>query len=82
VIVPLDGGRVIDQDTLDQAALLAAWFSSARAELQVDVGYCFRKELRRAARGRPGAVFAPQQKTVRVRQDAERLAALLASEQD
>jgi predicted ribosome quality control (RQC) complex YloA/Tae2 family protein len=81
VVVPL-AGRPIDEETLVDAALLAAHHSNARGEPQVDVSYTLRKQVRKPPRTRPGLVTLSGAKTLRVRVDPERLARLLASRVD
>ena len=78
VIVPLSG-RAVDEETLVDAATLAAHHSNARAEPQVDVSYTLRKHVRKPPRTRPGTVTLAEAKTVRVRMEPERVARLLAS---
>lgn len=76
VIVPLDG-RPVDEETLLDAATLAAHHSNARGEAQVDVGYTLRKNVRKPPRSRPGLVTTSELKTLRVRVEPERLGRLL-----
>jgi predicted ribosome quality control (RQC) complex YloA/Tae2 family protein len=78
VIVPL-GGRPVDEETLVDAATLAAHHSNARDEPQVDVSYTLRKHVRKPPRTRPGLVTLAEAKTLRVRMEPERLSRLLAS---
>jgi predicted ribosome quality control (RQC) complex YloA/Tae2 family protein len=79
VIVPLDGGRPVDEQTLLDAATLAAHHSSAKGEAQVDVGYTLRKHVRKPPRARPGSVLTSGLKTIRIRLEPDRLARLLAT---
>jgi len=78
VIVVLDG-RPVDQQTLLDAATLAAHHSQARDERQVDVGYTLRKHVRKPPKARPGQVITSGLKTLRVRLEPDRLQRLLAS---
>jgi predicted ribosome quality control (RQC) complex YloA/Tae2 family protein len=78
VVVPL-AGRPVDEETLVDAATLAAHHSNARGEPQVDVSYTLRKHVRKPPRSRPGLVTLSEAKTLRVRMEPERLARLLAS---
>lgn len=82
VVVPLAMGRAIDEETLVDAATLAAYHSSARGESQVDIAYTLRKHVRKPPRVQPGAVTTSDAKTIRVRIEPERLARLLASRAD
>jgi predicted ribosome quality control (RQC) complex YloA/Tae2 family protein len=79
VVVPLQPGRAVDEETLADAATLAAHHSSARGEAQVDVAYCLRKHVRKPKGARPGTVTTAETKTLRVRLEAERLSRLLAT---
>lgn len=82
VIIPLEGGRTADPDTLVDAATLAAYHSSVRDEAQVDVGYALRKHLRKPKKAPAGAVLVSNQKTIRVRMEPARIARLLKSRVD
>lgn len=79
VIVRLPAGGSIDEQTLLDAATLAAHHSSARGEAQVDVGYTLRKHVRKPPRSKPGSVTTSSLKTIRVRLEPARLERLLAS---
>jgi predicted ribosome quality control (RQC) complex YloA/Tae2 family protein len=78
VVVPL-AGRPVDEETLVDAATLAAHHSNARTEPQVDVSYTLRKHVRKPPRARPGLVTLAEAKTLRVRMEPVRLQRLLAS---
>lgn len=78
VIVPL-AGRPVDEQTLLDAATLAAHHSNARDEAQVDVGYTLRKHVRKPPKAPPGTVLTSGLKTIRVRLEPERLRRLLAT---
>ena len=80
VVVP-EPGESPDQQTLLEAALLAAWFSSARDEEQTEVSWTRRKYVRKPRGGAPGAVLYTQEKTIRLRQDKARLELLLGREE-
>ncbi len=79
VVVPLAAGVSIDEQTLLDAATLAAHHSSARGEAQVDIGYTLRKHVRKPPKSRPGSVTTSGMKTIRVRVEADRLARLLST---
>ena len=79
VVVP-GVGEAPDARLLGDAALLAVHFSSARGSDGVEVSWTRCKHVRRAKGAAPGSVFISQEKTLRARLDAERLAALLRSE--
>jgi NFACT N-terminal and middle domains/NFACT protein RNA binding domain len=80
VVVP-DPGEAPAAETLLDAALLAAWFSSARGEEQCEVSWTRKKHVRKPRGGGPGAVLYTQEKTLRLRHDRARLEALLAREE-
>jgi len=79
VVVP-GAGDPPDPRTLGDAALLAAHFSSLRAETSADVMWTRCKYVRKPRGAAPGSVTVSQEKTLHVRLDGERLHALLASE--
>ena len=79
VVVP-GAGESPDSDTLGDAALLAAHFSSFRGADGVEVAWTRRKHVRKPKGAPPGSVMVTQEKTLRVRLDEARLAALLRSE--
>ncbi len=67
-VIVKTGGRPAGENTLRQAARLAAWYSAARGEAQVPVDIVPRRQVRRAAGGkaRPGMVTYVGEKTMRV----------------
>jgi predicted ribosome quality control (RQC) complex YloA/Tae2 family protein len=79
VVVP-GAGDAPDGRTLGDAALLAAHFSSARGEDRVEVAWTRCKYLRKRKGAAPGSVIVTQEKVLRVRLEADRLAALLRTE--
>ncbi len=79
VIVPLQNGRSVDEQTLLDAATLAAHHSHAREEGQVDITYTLRKNVRKPSKSPPGTVLTSNTKTIRVRLEPTRLARLLKS---
>ena len=80
VVVP-EPGEAPDSNTLVEAALLAAWFSSARGEEQADIAWTRRKYVRKPRGAGPGAVVYTQDKTLRLRHDQALLDGLLAREE-
>jgi predicted ribosome quality control (RQC) complex YloA/Tae2 family protein len=80
VIVPGVGADGPDGDTLLDAAMLAAHFSSGRGELVVDVAATRRKHVQKGKGQAAGAVRYSQERNVAVRADDARLTRLLASE--
>ena len=79
VVVP-GAGQSPDARTLGDAALLAAHFSSGRGEDGVEVAWTRCKYLRKPKGAAPGSVIVTQEKVLRVRLEADRLAALLRTE--
>jgi predicted ribosome quality control (RQC) complex YloA/Tae2 family protein len=79
VVVP-GAGESPDARTLGDAALLAAHFSSLRGEAGAEVAWTRCKYVRKPRGAAPGSVIISQEKTLRVRLDAERLALLLKTE--
>jgi predicted ribosome quality control (RQC) complex YloA/Tae2 family protein len=79
VIVP-GAGEAPDARVLGDAALLAVHFSSARGADGVEVAWTRCKYVRKPKGAAPGSVLISQEKTLRVRQEPERLSALLHSE--
>ncbi|HYG69601.1 MAG TPA: NFACT RNA binding domain-containing protein, partial [Anaeromyxobacteraceae bacterium] len=80
VVVRLDKGRGPDQDALLDAAHLAAHFSDARGEAQVDVAYTRAKYVRKPKGAAPGAVVYTQEKVLLLRVEAGRIERLLGEE--
>lgn len=80
VVVPLMKGHDAPADVLVDAAHLAAHFSNARGEALVEVTYAPRRYVRKPRGSPPGLVVVDREKTLMLRVDAARLAALLARE--
>lgn len=82
VVVPLPSSQTEpDARTLIDAALLALHFSSARDQELAEVAWTRRKHVRKPKGAKPGSVIVSQEKTLRLRREPERLAALLAGEE-
>ena len=75
------GGRPVDQDSLLDAAHLAAHFSDARGEPQVEVACTQAKHVRKPRGAAPGAVTYSQERMLHLRVEPERVARLLADEE-
>jgi len=76
------GGREADQEALLDAAHLAAHFSDARGEPQVEVA-CTRAKFVKKGRGAaPGAVTYSQERMLHLRLEPARVARLLATEEE
>lgn len=81
VVVRLDKARAPDQETLLDAAHLAAHFSDARGEPQVEVAYTRTKYVRKPKGAAPGAVTFSQEKVLLLRVEPQRVERLLADEE-
>jgi predicted ribosome quality control (RQC) complex YloA/Tae2 family protein len=73
-------GTPLDPRVHVEAALLAAHFSSERAEAVVDVQWCERRHLRKRKGAPEGLVELTQERVLAVRHDPDLLAELLATE--
>jgi predicted ribosome quality control (RQC) complex YloA/Tae2 family protein len=60
------GGRTVPEDVIRQAASLAAYYSSARGNPQVDVDATERRFVKRPPGARPGQVTYRNERTLRV----------------
>jgi NFACT N-terminal and middle domains/NFACT protein RNA binding domain len=80
VVVP-DPGEAPDERTLLEAAVLAAHFSSARGEDQVEVAWTRKKHVRKQKGAPPGAVTYAQERALRVRMTPTLVAAILSREE-
>lgn len=80
VVVPLERGRSCPSELLVDAAHLAAHFSGARGNERVEVSYVERRYVRKPRGSAVGAVQLDRERVILLACDAERLAALLASE--
>ncbi len=65
------GGRPVSEETIRQAAGLAAYYSKGQGEAAVDVLVVERRRVHRAPGGRPGMVLVDGERVVRVRPQAE-----------
>jgi len=80
VVARLEKGQGPDQETLLDAAHLAAHFSSSRGAPTVDVAWTRARHVRKARGAAPGAVTFSQDRTLLLRVEPARLARLLAAE--
>lgn len=80
VIVPLRREQSCPADVLVDAAHLAAHFSDARGEPNVEITTALRKHVRKPRGSAPGAVTVDREKVVSLRVEPARLARLLAAE--
>jgi predicted ribosome quality control (RQC) complex YloA/Tae2 family protein len=81
VVVRLDRGKAPDQETLLDAAHLAAHFSDARGEPVVEVAHTRVKHVRKPKGAAPGAVTYSQEKVLNLRLEPPRIERLLAEEE-
>jgi predicted ribosome quality control (RQC) complex YloA/Tae2 family protein len=81
VVVRVEKGKAPDGETLIDAAHLAAHFSDARGEGQVDVAWTRAKYVRKPKGAAPGAVTYTQDRTLLLRVEVPRVERLLASEE-
>jgi predicted ribosome quality control (RQC) complex YloA/Tae2 family protein len=81
VVVRLEKGRAPDQETLLDAAHLAAHFSDARGAPQAEVVSTRAKYVRKVKGAAPGAVTYSQEKVLFLRIEAGRVERLLAEEE-
>lgn len=82
VVVRVDRGKTPDQETLLDAAHLAAWFSDARGEPACDVVWTRAKYVRKPKGAAPGAVTYSQERTMLLRVEAGRTERILATEEE
>ena len=82
VVVRTEKGRAPDGETLLDAAHLAAWFSDARGEPQVEVVSTRAKHVRKVKGAAPGAVTYSQERTLLLRVEPGRVERLLAAEEE
>ncbi|MBQ8395489.1 MAG: DUF814 domain-containing protein [Oscillospiraceae bacterium] len=69
-------GTTPPEETIDEAALIAAYNSSARNSSLVPVDYTFAKFVKKPAGAKPGMVIFTNNKTLYVTPDAETVEAL------
>ena len=65
-VILCTGDREVDDDTIVEAAKLAAWFSQAREGANVPVDYTPVKNVKKPAGARPGMVIYSTCRTVNV----------------
>jgi predicted ribosome quality control (RQC) complex YloA/Tae2 family protein len=82
VVVRLPKGQGPDQETLLDAAHLAAHFSGSRQETAPEVIYTRAKYVRKPRGAAPGAVICSQERALLLRLEPARLERLLGSEEE
>ena len=65
-VVIVTGGKIPSENVIREAAAIAAYYSQARSEAQVDVTFTLRKNVRKPRNAPPGLVLVRQEQTVRV----------------
>ena len=75
-VILCTGGQAVDDDTIVEAAKLAAWYSQARESGNVPVDYTQVKNVKKPAGARPGMVIYNTCRTVNVTPDEELVKAL------
>jgi len=68
-VILCTGGALVDDDTIVEAAKLAAWYSQARESGNVPVDYTLVKHVKKPAGARPGMVIYQTYQTVNVTPD-------------
>ena len=68
-VILCTGGQPVDDDTIVEAAKLAAYYSRARESGNVPVDYTLVKNVKKPAGARPGMVVYPTYQTVNVTPD-------------
>ena len=68
-VILCTGGAAVDDDTIVEAAKIAAWYSQARESGNVPVDYTQVKHVKKPAGSRPGMVIYPTYNTVNVTPD-------------
>ena len=82
VVIQVTKGKVVSQRALEEAALLAAWFSKGRNDGVVTVQFTLRKHVRKPAGVAAGRVSVAAPRALDVRMDDARLARILATGPD
>jgi predicted ribosome quality control (RQC) complex YloA/Tae2 family protein len=77
VVVPLGRGEEPSPELLVDAALLAAHFSDARGDTDVEVTWTRRRYVQKPRGAPPGSVRLLREKTILLEVDPDRLARLL-----
>ena len=70
-VILCTGGAAVDDDTIVEAAKIAAWYSQARESGNVPVDYTQVKHVKKPAGARPGMVIYPTYNTVNVTPDEQ-----------
>ncbi|MCK6459459.1 MAG: NFACT family protein [Planctomycetes bacterium] len=79
VIVPLERGEQVPEQTLLDAATLALHYSKMRTATAAEITYTHRRNVSKPKGAKPGLVQVREEKVLRLRREADRLARLLMS---
>jgi len=79
VIVPLDRGEEVPEQTLLDAATLALHYSKMRTAAAGEISYTPRRHVSKPKGAKPGLVQISHEKVIRLRRELDRLARLLMS---
>lgn len=79
VIIPLDRGEEVPEQTLLDAATLALHYSKMRTAAAGEISYTPRRHVSKPKGAKPGLVQISHEKVIRLRREPERLARLLMS---
>jgi predicted ribosome quality control (RQC) complex YloA/Tae2 family protein len=74
--------KTVSEETLMEAAMLAAYFSKARESSQVPVDFTLIKHVKKPSGARPGFVIYEQQQTIYVTPDEDTIKQLLQTEKN
>lgn len=72
--------KTVSEETLMEAAMLAAYYSKARESSQVPVDFTLIKHVKKPSGARPGFVIYEQQQTIYVTPDEDMIKQLLQTE--
>jgi predicted ribosome quality control (RQC) complex YloA/Tae2 family protein len=72
--------KTVSEETLMEAAMLAAYYSKARESSQVPVDFTLIKHVKKPSGARPGFVIYEQQQTIYVTPDEDTIKQLLQTE--
>jgi predicted ribosome quality control (RQC) complex YloA/Tae2 family protein len=79
VIIPLERGAEVPEQTLLDAATLALHYSKMRTASAAEITYTHRRNVSKPKGAKPGLVQVREEKVLRLRREPERLARLLMS---
>jgi predicted ribosome quality control (RQC) complex YloA/Tae2 family protein len=65
-VLLLTNGREVPQRSLEEAAVIAGYYSKGRGETELEISYTPVKLLRRPKGGKPGQVLLVSEKVIRV----------------